>query len=535
LNTAPSLPGSGPRVRSRVRRRTLAAIVGTTLALVPAAFAFAQTQDGWTQFQGGPGHTGDAPDGPPPAYLLDWTLAVDLGGPDAQYGVSAPVVSGDTIVVVAPDQVLGVDAATGTQAWAVERDLGPSVPAAIATVDGREIVVYTEGFGDGPPDPDASPSPSSPSSSPSASGSPSASADGADDPTDPEVFNSHLAAFDLRTQERVFKPVPLDEVSRTGVTVEGSMAFVGANGGKVYAIDLTDGSVTWNVDLGRPLTSPPTVAAGKVLVGLQSNTSSRLPTVVALNAADGEEAWRLDDQGAAAIVSTVAATDTMAYAAFSGSQEASIDAIDLASGERVWRSRVPRLLDPSATAPPVVTEDAIYVTDALGVTYALTPATGARIWEFALNQNVFRAGPVAVADYVVVGTVDGDLVALDPSSGELVWRSEASASPIRAVAVAGDRLVVVRAGADAGLQAYVHDPDGALVREASPTTLDPGELALNAGVAGVAVIGLTLLLGRFLSDRMGPAPLRSDRDDEDPVDPFEAAIHGSDDDEQDQS
>ena len=221
--------------------------------------------------------------------------------------------------------------------------------------------------------------------------------------------------------------------------------------------------------------------------------------------ATARRVWRLDDQGAAAIVSTAAADDTTAYVAFSGSQEASIDAIDLATGERTWRARLPRLFDPSATAPPVITADALYATDALGVTYALDPEDGSKRWEFALNQNVFRAASIAVSGHVLVGTVEGDLAAIEVSSGELVWRSDDSSSPIRAMAVAGERVVVVRAGADTGLEAYIHDPDGALIREASPTTPDPGTLALNAGLAGVAVVGITLLVGRFLAGHVGPA------------------------------
>jgi outer membrane protein assembly factor BamB len=432
---------------------------------------------------------------------------MNLGGPADQYGVSAPVVAGDTIVVVGSEQVIGVEAASGDQAWTVDRDPGPSVPAAIATVDGAEAVVYTEGFGDGPPDPNESSAPSSaPASvSPSATASGSGPGSGAEEAPGAARFDSHLAAFDLRTREPLFKPVPLYAVSRTGVTVDGNMAFVGANGGRVYAVDLTDGSIAWNVELGRPLTSPLTVAAGTVVVGLQSTQASRLPTVVALSAANGEEAWRVDDDAAAAIVSTAAADDNTAYVAFSGSQESSVDAIDLETGDRTWRARLPRLFDPTATAPPVITDDAVYVTDALGVTFALDPATGARAWDFALNQNVFRAAPIAVAGHVLVGTIDGDFVALETATGQLVWRSEATGRPIRAMAVAGDRLVMVRAGADAGLEAYVHDLDGTLVRVVSPTTPDPGMLALNIGVAGVVVAGLTLALGRLLTRRMGPA------------------------------
>ena len=494
--------------------------VSVVLSLAPS-IALAQVTDGWAQYQGGAGHTGSAADGPAPAYRLDWALPLTAEGPGNQYGVSAPVVAGDDIVVVGFDQVVGVDSTSGDQAWAVDRDPGPSVAAAIARVDGGSMVVYTEGFGDGPPDPDASPS--AEGGSPSAAATPA----GGGEPDGAGTFDSHLAAFDLQTREPSFDPVPLEAVSRTGVTVQGTTAFVGAGGGRMYAVDLTKGSVAWGVELGRPFSSPPTVVGDTVLVGLQSTQASRLPTVVALNAADGEERWRADDDAAASIVSTVAADDATAYVAFSGSQESSVDSFELQTGDRNWRARLPRLFDPTTSAPPVITDDAIVATDALGVTFALDPATGARIWDFALNQNVFRAAPIAVAGHVLVGTAEGELAALEAATGELVWRSGTSDRPIRAMAVAGERIVLIRAGTDAGLEAYAHDPDGTLIREVSPTTPDIGVLALNIGIAGLAVAGVTLVLGRLLARRTGPAFPEdldaNDETDEDEIDDDEDA------------
>jgi outer membrane protein assembly factor BamB len=455
--------------------------------------AVAQADQEWVGYQGGPGHLGSVDDGPQPPYSRVWSLSVPLGGPDRQFGVSAPVVSGDVAIVVAPDEVLGIDLATGRQDWTVDRDLGPPVPAAVASVGEGQAVVYTEGFGEGPPNPDASASPT-PSVAPTG--------DGVE--TDGQPFNSHLAAFDLETRDPLFKPVPLDAVSRTGVTVSDDVAYVGVAGGRVYAVDLTDGSVAWTVELNRPLTSALAVAGDTVVVGLQSTASSRLPTVVGLDTADGERAWSVDDEAAAAIVSTAAATDETAFVAFSGAQESSVDAIDITSGERAWRSRFPRLFDPSAFAPPVVTSDAVFATDALGVTYAMDPATGSVDWTFALNESVFRAAPISVGGHVVVGTVDGELVALDAASGDLVSRLD-DGGPVRALAVAGDLILVVRGGRDAGVMAYRHDPQGALIRETSPTTPDAGSLALNLVVAGVAVAGITLVMGRVLVGRMGPA------------------------------
>jgi outer membrane protein assembly factor BamB len=415
------------------------------------------------------------------------------GGPNDQYGLSAPIVVEDTVIAVGPDAVVGVDASDGAQSWTVERDLGPSVVPAAAQVGGTTAIVYTEGFGEGPPDE---------SPTPSATGSPSASATGGGDA---EPFDSHLAGFDLATRKPLWDPVQLAAVSRTGVVVEGSRAFIGLNGGTVVAVDLDGGSVAWKTDLGRLIGSPLAVEDGTVVVGLQADRDDPRPTVVALDADTGEQRWSLDDEGSAAIVSTVAIASGRAYVAFSGGQESSIDAVELDDGARRWRARFPRFFDLSGQAPPTVTDDAIYVTDAQGETSRIDLETGAASWDFAQNVGVIRAAPVVSGSFVLVGAVDGSLAALDASNGDLVWRDERSSSPVRAIAVAGDMVVVVRAGTDAGFEAFAHDPGARLTREVSPTTLDlprlVGWFAIGAVVVGVIV----LVLGRSLAPRMGPA------------------------------
>ena len=503
-------------------------MVGALAALVMMALpASAQTVEGWPQFQGGPDHAGVAPDGPAPGYSVDWTLAVAPGGPGDQYGLSAPVSAGDLIVAVGPEAVIGVDATAGTQTWSVDRDLGPSVPAAITSIGGRDVVVYSEGFGDGPPDAAGS---ASPSSSASGSASPSPSSSGGDAQDEP--FDSHLAAFDLETQEPLWDPVALDAVSRTGVTVGDGMAYLGVNGGTIYAVDLAKGKVAWTAELGRPVATQPAFTDGTVVVGLQASREEPHPTVVALDAATGEERWRADDESQAAIVSTASIADGTVYVAFTGGQESSIDAFALDTGGRRWRTRFPRFFDLTATTPPVVTDDAVYVTDAQGETYRLDPATGTRTWEFALNEGVLRTAPIAVGDHVLVGTIDGSLVALEASGGDLVWRDDGDGFPLRALAVAGDRVIAVRAGAGAGLVAFAHDDAVTLVREVSPTTLNLGLLLGAFAVAALVVAGIVLLAGRVLAGRLGPAfpdgddPLededeerRRDEDEDDDGDP----------------
>ena len=332
----------------------------------------------------------------------------------------------------------------------------------------------------------------------------------------------------------------LDAVSRTGVTVGDGMAYLGVNGGTIYAVDLAKGKVAWTAELGRPVATQPAFTDGTVVVGLQASREEPHPTVVALDAATGEERWRADDESQAAIVSTASIAGGTVYVAFTGGQESSIDAFALDTGGRRWRTRFPRFFDLTATTPPVVTDDAVYVTDAQGETYRLDPATGTRTWEFALNEGVLRTAPIAVGDHVLVGTIDGSLVALEASGGDLVWRDDGDGFPLRALAVAGDRVIAVRAGAGAGLVAFVHDDGVALVREVSPTTLNLGLLLGAFAVAALVVAGIVLLAGRVLAGRMGPAfpngedPLEGDLDDdEDEEDEDDGGDPAQDDDDED--
>jgi hypothetical protein len=132
-----------------------------------------------------------------------------------------------------------------------------------------------------------------------------------------------------------------------------------------------------------------------------------------------------------------------------------------------------------------------------------------------------------VGSHLLVPTLEGELGAIDVETGELVWRRSGDGSSFRSLATAGEVLVAVRGGAQSGFEAYVHDPDAALVREASPTTLALAPMLGAMAVAALGVLALVLLLGRFLARRMGPAfsddphPDAADPDAESIRDPWE--------------
>src|SRR4029453_16846297 len=232
----------------RAVRLAAAATVATAPLVLLSGAAVAQETPTWSQFQGGPGHPGVLADGAEPPYRVRWTLPAPTG--DALSGV---VVAGDLAVSVGNEAVYGIDVASGTIDWRVARDGGPlSIPAIGAGPRGRILV-----FLDGPGPSDAGgASEGSPSPTAEPSGSPSTTGPGPS-PTGPneQPDVSTLVAVSLADRTELWR-TPLGETSRSGVTIEGTNAFVGDQGGTVYAVSLESGTITWSAEMDGRVDSP---------------------------------------------------------------------------------------------------------------------------------------------------------------------------------------------------------------------------------------------------------------------------------------
>jgi outer membrane protein assembly factor BamB len=463
--------------------------------VVPAAAAPVVS---WSGFQGDPAHSGYASDGPAPPYAEAWTSLAELGGTSGQFGLSQPVVVGDTVVALGTRSVVAVDLATGESRWTVGRDPGPAVPpAAYALNTGTDAIVYTEGFGPHPPGSRASASASSSASaSATASASPSTSGDADTGPVD-----SHLVAIDMETQGSLWKRVELDAVSYTGVTAADGVAYVGTEAGSVYAVDLQTGKTEWTVDAGESIDTPLLVAGGLVIAVTRA-TNDTPASVVALATSDGSETWRWKGDTPVFRLSAASADDTHVYVGYSD-QNGTLRALDVTTGALAWTARMNAAVN--LVSAPVATGDAVYALDFRGQLYRFDPATGSRTWDFAMNELVLRSGPVAVGDHVVFGTTGGRLAAVEASSGDVVWQTEAGQGQLRSIAVTPDRLVAVRGGPTAGLVAYDTDPSGAIVRVTSPTVFDPAGFFGTFAIGALAFFAVVILGGRWLLRRAGPA------------------------------
>lgn len=177
-----------------------------------------------------------------------------------------------------------------------------------------------------------------------------------------------------------------------------------------------------------------------------------------------EERWRRElGSGYAAMI----AVGDRVYTTHSEGEGDYAAALDLASGETLWKTRLgPRhrsgnAADDGVLASPAVSGDGFYTVTAKGELFALKAGSGEVVWQVDLVATLgaklpfygFGASPLVDGPRLVVqvgGEADNNLVAFDRSTGEVVWTSHHAeshtyASPV-AMEIDGERQLVALAG-----------------------------------------------------------------------------------------
>ena len=490
-------PLSRNPIRSSSRAALAAALTTLMLAAIgPWAVAQESAEPDWSQYQGGAGHAGSLEDGPQPPFRVRWTLPAPAGE-----ALSGAIVLGDVAVSVGSEAVYGVDVATGTVVWEIPRAGGPlSMPAA-GQANGSPVLLYLEGpeASAAEPSPDAS---ETPSPTPTASGSPGPETVG------PEVEEpaSFLVAVSPEGRAELWR-VPLQAITRSGVTVDDATAYVGDQAGHVVAVALEDGSVTWTAQVPGRVDAPVAVSDGRVYAVARDRAAGQA-TVVALDATTGERAWAVVPQATSTAASAPSAGDGSVLV---GAADRLMHSLAAQDGAERWGALVLSFFSP-ATAPALA-DGAVYAADLSGGLYRFDAADGDRDWSFQLNEVVVRSAPVASGPTILLGLNDGRLVAIDSGTGHLVWESEATPGLVGTIALGPDVVIAVKGGKDAGLIAFEHDDEGALLDLPSPTELETGTTLSRYGLAATIVLIAALIPGIALRRRLGPAALSSGEGD----------------------
>jgi outer membrane protein assembly factor BamB len=347
--------------------------------------------------------------------------------------------------------VVGLDPSSGSILWTIDRAQGALVPPAVDPGQGSGgMVVFTEG---------------------------SASGKGA------------VTAVDLSTRARLWS-VALSAAPLGAPAIASGRVFFGTFDGFVYALNEKDGSLAWpRVRTDGAVYSAPAVGDGKVFA-VGENSSSGAARLYAIDAATGRLAWSYSPGRLGVFASS---PSVIPGSVFVGFGDRSVVALDTANGGVRWKQLVRG--DFSSTSAPALSGGALFVADREGGLYRFDARTGVRAWDYQFSDYSVASAPLVVGNVVFHGLDDGTVAAVSVTSGRLRWETRFALGAIGTFTPDGDLLLIAAEGTRGGILALRHDPSGALLDVASPSTFQPGIALRNFGAAFVLM--LLVILGFF--------------------------------------
>ncbi len=266
-----------------------------------------------------------------------------------------------------------------------------------------------------------------------------------------------------------------------GVSYDDGKVYATDGVGDVVALNAVDGKQLWRVKPGGPLRGSPTVSNGSVYVLTQDNQ------IFSLDQGDGKVQWvqsgTLETQGVFGVAAPAVSQGTV-VAGFSSGE---LSAYRYENGRILWQDALSRTSVTTSVsslsdidANPVIDNGRVYAVGQGGRMVALELATGQRLWEqnFAGISTPWIAG-----EWLFVITDDARLVCLSRTNGKARWiaqlmrfqnaKKRSNAVTWYGPVLAGNHLILTNSR---GEIVYVNPGDGAVastVETKTPFTLPP--------------------------------------------------------------
>lgn len=236
-----------------------------------------------------------------------------------------------------------------------------------------------------------------------------------------EYTESH---FELKPDMSVNKEYPDIEVSwnfdsEYSITAAAAVAddkvIFGNRSGKVYALELDDGSVEWIYETGGPVFTQPEIAGDRVYI---TSTDSLLHC---LSLEDGERIWTYRTN--AAIVAHPLVNDGKVYF---GASDGKFRALDAGTGKLIWDFMK---IETYVESKPLIAEGKVIFGAWDTYLYALNADNGRLEWMWQGPNTGLLYSPAVVHPVYANGKVfivapDRVMTAIDIDKGKTVWRSD---------------------------------------------------------------------------------------------------------------
>ncbi|MBA2658143.1 MAG: outer membrane protein assembly factor BamB [Nitrosospira sp.] len=172
--------------------------------------------------------------------------------------------------------------------------------------------------------------------------------------------------------------------SFAGVLISRDMVFAGFAGGKLVAINITNGSIVWEAVVSRPR---------------GATELERITDITSLPVADEHQICAVAYQGRVAC-------------------------FEISNGNQIWAR------DVSSNAGLAMDNNYVYVSEDKGAVVAYDKRDGASIWKQELLNGIRLSPPLIQGTHVVVGDSQGHVNLLRNDTGSIVARSATDGSAI---------------------------------------------------------------------------------------------------------
>jgi outer membrane protein assembly factor BamB len=236
--------------------------------------------------------------------------------------------------------------------------------------------------------------------------------------------------------------VKLGGRSLASPAVVDGVAYLPTEEGKLYALDITNGTTLWTCPIGGPTFlkqvdpwdvyhSSPVVVDDTVYVGGADGC------IYALSTKKGKQRWRFQTGH------VVRATPAVAEGrVFCGSFDGKVYALDAASGRRLWEvdTRVKGMPWNAVQGSCAVEKGVVYVGSRSGFLIALEAATGKLRWQESHEGSWVPSSPAVQNGVAYVGQSDGNRITAVDARGQRLWTYQARNETFASPALAGEVL-----------------------------------------------------------------------------------------------
>ncbi|WP_231958950.1 outer membrane protein assembly factor BamB family protein [Altererythrobacter sp. B11] len=232
-------------------------------------------------------------------------------------------------------------------------------------------------------------------------------------------------AFDAKTgatlwTHRIEVADDLEDVAfGGGASYDEGRVYATNGAGDVVALNAQDGSQIWKVKPAGPLRGAPTVAFNAVYVMTQDNQ------IQALNSSDGSILWQEAAAMSQSGVFGVAAPAAGQATVIAGYSSGELVAYRYENGRSLWSDALARtsistqvgtLTD--VDADPIIDNGTVYALGQGGRMAAYELITGQRLWELSLAGI---STPAVAGEWIFTLTSDSRLLAIARSTGRIRW------------------------------------------------------------------------------------------------------------------